>query len=57
MLSCRTLQILNDTYNCELHTLVRNFINSQEPTVQQQIMSFIYSQESTTIQNTDNSFT
>lgn len=52
MLSCRTLQILNDTYNCELHTLVRNFINSQEPTVQQQIISFIYSQESTTIQNT-----
>lgn len=49
--NAKNRQILNDTYNCELHTMVRNFINSQEPHVQQQIMSFIYSQETNTIEN------
>ena len=44
-------QQLNDNFNCELHTQVRNFINSQEQHIQIQIMSFIYSHEETTIQN------
>jgi len=48
----RNRQFLNDTYNCELHTQVRNFINSQEIETQQQILSFIYSQESNPLRNT-----